>query len=231
MQRISHIKVVIFRWFLLLPWHWLLKMCLHLAHAGRRVEINWSAFQQFHLLKLCRACTAQVAGPAVFNWIVLPVVLNWKNEIQSFGWYYRLILRFFHGRNLYMLLDANTMTGSCDCGKCVRCTIYSSLYYLNFYAPLPRRCALSIRFLRSVQFQGANSKEPSIHAYTHIRSWHWVASASVVAVNLLANALLTVTAVTPYNGIHWHGVLRPKQHPMTFSHTTPGCFGWNSSPT
>ncbi len=35
----------------------------------------------------------------------------------------------------------------------------------------------------------------------------------------------------PSPHIHWHGVCRPKQHPMTFSHTTPGCFSWNSSPT
>ncbi len=89
------------------------------AIAGRRVGMNWSTFQQFHLLKLCRACIAQVACPAVFNRIVL--MLNWKNVIQSFGWFYRLVLQFFNGRNLYMLLDANTVTGSCDCGKCVQC--------------------------------------------------------------------------------------------------------------
>ncbi len=68
-------------------------------------------------------------------------------------------------------------------------TIYSSLYYLYFIIlpPLARRWALSIRFLRSVPFQGANSMEPTVHANTRIRSccrtgiglqvhqlWRWI---------------------------------------------------------
>ncbi len=42
-------------------------MILPLAHAGRRIGINWSTFQQLHSLKLCQACIAQVVCPAVFN--------------------------------------------------------------------------------------------------------------------------------------------------------------------
>ena len=35
-----------------------------------------------------------------------------------------------------MLLDVNTATGSCDCGKYVRCTFHSSVYCIVVYAPL-----------------------------------------------------------------------------------------------
>ncbi len=58
--------------------------------------------------------------------------------MQSFGWFYRLILQFFKSRNLYMLLDANTVTGSCDCGKCVRCcydaqSIHHYITYISMH--------------------------------------------------------------------------------------------------
>jgi hypothetical protein len=31
--------------------------------------------------------------------------------------------------------------------------------------------------------------------------------------------------------MNWHGVCQSKQHLITFSDRTPGCFGWNSSPS
>ena len=40
-----------------------------------------------------------------------------------------------------------------------------------------------------------------------------------------------IPAISAEPHMHWHGVCRPKQHPITFSDRTPGCFGWNSSPS
>ena len=40
-----------------------------------------------------------------------------------------------------------------------------------------------------------------------------------------------IPAISTEPHMHWHGVCRPKQHPITFSDRTPGCFGWNSSPS
>ena len=40
-----------------------------------------------------------------------------------------------------------------------------------------------------------------------------------------------IPAISTEPHMHWHGVCRPKQHPITFSDSTPRCFGWNSSPS
>ena len=45
-------------------------------------------------------------------------------------------IRFCNGRNLQMLLVVNTVLGSCEYRKCVRCTFYSPVYCLYLYAPL-----------------------------------------------------------------------------------------------
>ena len=40
-----------------------------------------------------------------------------------------------------------------------------------------------------------------------------------------------IPAISTEPHMHWHGVCRPKQHPITFSDSTPRCCGWNSSPS
>ena len=40
-----------------------------------------------------------------------------------------------------------------------------------------------------------------------------------------------IPAISTEPHMHWHGVCRPKQHPTTFSDSTPRCCGWNSSPS
>ena len=40
-----------------------------------------------------------------------------------------------------------------------------------------------------------------------------------------------IPAISTEPHMHWHGVCRPKQHPITVSDRTPRCCGWNSSPS
>jgi hypothetical protein len=40
-----------------------------------------------------------------------------------------------------------------------------------------------------------------------------------------------ISAISAEPHMYWHGVCRPKQHLITFSDRSPGCFGWHSSPS
>ena len=91
--------------------------------------------------------------------------------------------------------------------------------------------AFSITVFRSDRFQGANSKEPTIHAATRI--WSCRRTGIGVQVHRLWRWICKPTRCwlsPPSPHMRWHGVCRPKQHPITFSDRTPGSFGWNSSP-
>ncbi len=150
-----------------------------------------------------------------------------------------------------MLLDVNSATGSCDCGKyfdahsipqCIAylcmltwaisveyliwlwnnfqgdlvdwivwllklCAFYSSVSYIFLYAPLvnssrithimmtPRSISLA-PWRRNQQgtIHSCQNPQPVLPSYRH-----WVSSASFVTVNLRANTLLTVTAVSRHS--------------------------------
>ncbi len=94
-----------------------------------------------------------------------------------------------------MLLDVNTATGSCDCGKYIRCTFYSSVYCIFVYAPF------SVGSHDSEITFKAQLARNHIHADTSIRSTfrHGDSIASFVMVNLRANTQLTVTAVNRHS--------------------------------
>ena len=95
MQHIPHVSVVILRWFLCCPCHWLFDWWLFNSRpcAGRRIGINRTTFQKLHLLKLCKLSLLRLG------------VLLWSNKrslnlielliMQKIsGWFYPLIFYF-----------------------------------------------------------------------------------------------------------------------------------------
>ena len=190
-------------------------------------------FQQLHLLKLWQAFIAQVGCPVVikrkimkFNWIV--------NNAENLWLVLSTYFLFFNGRHPSMLQDVITATGSCDCGNYAHSVHQCLAYFCMHCLSIPVE-QLTLWWLRD-QFRwhldGATSKEPSNHAKTRSRSccrtgigfqvhhlWRWICEQTRCWLS------------PPSTGIHWHAVCRPKEHPITISDRTPGCFGWNSSPS
>ena len=173
MKHIPHVSVVILRWFLCFPCHWLFDWWLFNSRpcAGRRIGINRTTFQQLHLLKLWQAFIAQVGCPVVikrkimkFNWIVDHAVNLWLVLSTYF--------LFFNGRHPSMLQDVITATGSCDCGNYAHSIHHCLAFFCMHRWSIPVEW-LTLWWLRD-QFRwhldGATSKEPSIHANTRNRS-------------------------------------------------------------
>ncbi len=136
MQRIPHVPMVILRWFLWFPCHWLFDLLFDSRScAGRHIGINRTTFQQLLLLKLWQALIAQVWCSVVikqtvmkFNWIVDNTKVFWLG-----------LLDFIHLFSIFQWqtsINAPAATGSCDCRNYVWCAFYSSVYWIFLYAPL-----------------------------------------------------------------------------------------------
>ncbi len=192
MKRIPHVPMVILRWFLWFPCHWLFDLWLFNSRscAGRHIGINRTTFQQLHLLKLWRAFIAQVGCPVVikqmvmkFNWIVDNTKVFWLGLSTYF--------RFFNGRHPSMLrvlppLDHVTAEITFDAHSIHHCIAYFCMHHWSISVEY-----LTLWWLRDhFQLEGASratTKEPSIHADTRIRScrrtgigfqvhhlWRWI---------------------------------------------------------
>ncbi len=154
------------------------------------------------------------------TWWLMVIVLTCWIHVFSF---HRLIFEFilivgceYHAWNL----------GSSECGKRVQCPCYSPVFCLPQTSCLPRT-----QCLRSVSRR--NSKGPTSHADTPIRVCrsctgigfqvhHWQRRICKSTRSWLS---------PPSFRIQWHGVCRPKQHPISFSDSTIGCFCRASSAT
>ncbi len=105
--------------------------------------------------------------------------------------------------------------------------IHQYIFYIFIHS-----WAISIRFLNEISFQAQRARVPTIHADTRIRSCRRTGIG--FQVHQLWHRICKQTRCwlsPPSPRIQWHGVCRPKQHLISFSHRTPGYFGWNSSPT
>ncbi len=131
-----------------------------------------------------------------------------------------------------MLLDVNTATGSCDCG----CTFYSLVYCIFVYAQLGNFSRISHMTWRSLSRRSCwlDRMTAEIMRILFISVLHiFVCTVDQFQSNTshYDDSEINCWLSPPSTGIHWHAVCRPKEHLITLSERTPGCFGWNSSPS
>ncbi len=122
----------------------MLNVTLQLARAGWLFGINKSTLQQLHLLKLWYLC--QIKHDVSMNcWPF------WSHLVGFLTYFW-----YCNGRNLQMLLDVNTVLGSCEYGKCLWCTFYSSIYCLFLYEPFSSfelQCSFATNLLFRIRFK------------------------------------------------------------------------------